>query len=145
MNSFLNDINKAKEERFNQKQEVINEIVTYFYNEVNSPEFDEKLKERIIRDIKTDRVPWLQIRYWRYHDGCETTHFKMSYCKNFYGNGEYHNSSHNGVELWDIRYDVVKRLCEIYEDKLHSLGLKYSRTSEESRFDYPTYRYDLIV
>lgn len=145
MNSFLDDINKAKEERFSQKQKVINEIVTYFYNEINKPEFDEKLKARIIKDIKTDKVPWLEVRYWKYHDGCETTHFGMSYCKNFYGNDGYHNSCHNGVDLWDIRFDVVKRLCDIYEEKLRSLGLMYSRSFKESRFDYPVYKYDLMV
>ena len=144
MGNFLDDIQKAKANRYASKQKVIDEIVNYFKDEINKPEFENKLKNRIIESVNMDRVPWVEVRYWRHHDGCSPTHFGMTFCKDFHGN-QHDGDCHDDIALYDIRYDVVRQLCEVYEEKLRSLGLMYSRTCKTGGLDYPEYKYDIIV
>lgn len=145
MGNFLDDIKQAKTEVISKKQNAVDDIINYFYEQINKPEFEEKLKKDIIKDIKTDSKTVLWINYWKHHDGCSETHYGMTYCKRFHGNEGYDNNYYNGVDLWAIRYDVVPRLCEICENKLQSLGLRYSKNCKTSWLDYPEYNYEILV
>ena len=145
MGNFLDDINKVKMECNAKKREVENIIVEHFATQLDMPNFEKKLKADIIKNIKKNSKSVLWVQFWKHHDGCSPTHYGMSFCKDFYGNGGYDNNYYDGIDLWDIRYDVTKRLCDLYEKKLSSLGLKYSRETKTSWLDYPEYRYDIIV
>lgn len=145
MGNFLDDINKVKAETFDKKQSVINDITNHFKEELNRPDFEDRLKKDIIRSIKTDSKTYLHVEYWKHHDGCSETHYGLSYCKRFHGNEGYDNNYYNGVDLWAIRYDAVRRMCELCENKLHSLGLRYSKECKTSWLDYPEYSYEILV
>lgn len=145
MGNFLDDINKAKTEHQNKQNTVVNEIVCYFQKQLADPGFEERLKNRIIENIKGNYKTILHIEYWKHHDGCSPTHYEMSFCKDFYGNGGYNHNYYNDVDLWEIRYDVVSKLCELLNDKLNSLGLRYSKECKTGWLDYPEYDYEIIV
>lgn len=144
MGSFLDDINKAKTEHQNEKNTVINEIVCHFQKQLADPVFENKLKIEIIDSIKKNNTPIIKVEYWKHHDGCSETHYGVRFCKAFYGN-EWHGNYYNGVDLWDIRYDVAPKLCELVEHKLNSLGLKHNKLCKTSWLDYPEYIYEIIV
>ncbi len=142
MGNFLDDIKQVKQEQDQSKQSVIDQIVTYFDNQINSSSFEEKLKERIIRDIKSNHSTPFVVEYWRYHEGCSPTHFGISCCKDFYGDkGNYHN----GVDLFYIKKDVIEKLCELCEKKFNELGLHYVASYAPNSLDYPEYRFEFFV
>lgn len=146
MGSFLEDINKAKDDYRNKNKVVIDEIVDHFQAQLNDPSFENKLKNRIIESINQGRTPHLQIEYWGYHDGCSETHYAMSLCKSFSGNDPgHHGSLHNGVDLGKIRFEVTQKLSNMYSDKLASLGLNFDRKFKPNALDYPTYDYQIFV
>ena len=145
MGNFLDDIYEAKAETISKKERAINDIINHFQGELNRPDFEDRLKKDIIRSIKTNSKTYIHIQYWKHHDGCSETHYGMSYCKRFHGNESYDNNYYNGVDLWAIRYEVVSGLCKLYEDKLHSLGLRYSKENKTSWLDYPEYVYEILV
>ena len=145
MGNFLDDINKVKTEHQNEQNTVINEIVCFFQKQLADPAFEEKLKKDIINSIKRNSHTNLKVEFWEHHSGCSETHYGMSFCKRFVGNSGYMNSCYNNVDLHDIRHDVIPKLCELCENKLSSLGLRYSKEYKPNWLDYPEYVYQIIV
>ena len=145
MGNFLDDIKKAKDDHNNKKAMVIKSIVDHFQLELERPDFEDRLKKDIIRNIKANSKTYIHIEYWKHHAGCSETHYGMSYCKRFHGNEGYDNNYYNGVDLWAIRYETMNELCKLYENKLHSLGLRYSKECKTSWLDYPEYCYEILV
>ena len=145
MGNFLDDINKVRMECNAKKREVENIIVEHFAKQLDAPEFEERLKADIIKNIRANSYSVIWVKFWQHHSGCDATHYGISFCKRFYGNSGYDNNYYNDVELRELRHDAVSRMCGLVEKKLSSLGLKYKKENKTNGLDYPEYVYEIIV
>jgi len=128
--AFLEEIKAAQNEQNNKKDEIINEIVDKFCNKFATEEWESKLKNRIIEEIK-DNKQYLKVvtEYHRYSAGCGNTYFRTFGAKFELGYQEYY---YKGIDLYDIQHEVIVGIKYHLEQKLRSLGLKIRFGEEEN-------------
>ncbi len=134
---FIEDLQNVKTETENKNDNVISEISKYFRVQINSAQFEDRLKKRLTDDIKCNkRETRLEIEFWDWIDGCSSTNFYASCCDKWgLGYGEH---CYNGVRLRDISKEVVNyHLLPMFVDKLRELGLTYRIEEYGGRLGYP--------
>lgn len=143
--TFLDEINNAKKEQTNVNEAITNEIVNWFITRINSKEFEDGLKERIINNIKRNTETKIFVEFWEYHSGCSPTSFRVAYSTldsltwdNGYG---YESWRYKGVELEYLCQNITLRIVNALRDRLHELGLQtqVEDVTSNYRFGYPSY------
>lgn len=135
--SFIQEIKEIENNRNNQEEIVINEIVDYFKEKLNSDKYKEYLKKRITDKINESKNTLeLNIEFWNYHSGCSETNFSCGGIKFKLDYGKY---DYKGIKLYDIQHKVCDKLSVLLCDKLEELGLTIvskTRHDNEYRFGY---------
>lgn len=134
--TFLDEINNAKKEQTNVNEAITTEIVNWFITRFNSKEFEDGLKERIIKDIKGNTETKIFVEFC----GCSPTSFRVNSLawNNGYG---YDSLRYKGVELESLCQNITIRIIDALRDKLHELGLmaQVEDVTSNYRFGYPHY------
>ena len=149
--SFIEEIREMANDKTNKENIVIEDIVKYFKEKMETDTFKDNLKARIKDAINKGKTSCeLRIEFWEYCSGCSNTYISVSGCKRFeleYDVDDYDSHfCYKGINLKQIHKRLCGTLSDIYKEKLRELGLfiKGSRRRDnEGRFDY--YREDIIV
>lgn len=143
--NFLEEIEEMQKNRNNIENIVINDILKYFEEKMNSERFKDILKNNYIKDAidKGKNSCDLKIEFWDYITGCSKTFIYVGGCGKFELNNitDSYDSYHNykGVRLKDIHKNICSKLSVILKNKLEELGLKIvssERLDNNYRFGY---------
>ena len=141
--SFLEEIKEIENERDNKENVVINEIVNYFTEKMNSDTFKNNLKRYITDEINNGKKSCnLKIEFWEYTSGCSDTYIYVSGCGKFEIKGEDNSYSgkrnYKGVRLYDIHKRICSALSEKLKEKIKELELKvdFSKRDDNRFGDY---------
>lgn len=141
--TFLDEINNAKKEQADVNEAITTEIVDWFIVELESKEFEDKLKDEIIRNIKYNGKTTLDVSFWLYHPGCSSTNFHVSCCDSWKNGDGYDSWYYKGVFLKDLSKKITYRVLMALQGKLHDLGLSWDTNYVEGSLGYP--RYDIHI
>ncbi len=144
---FLKEIEEMENKRKDAENIVINDILKYFEEKMNSERFKNILKNNYIKDaINSGKNSFdLMIEFWDYQSGCSKTYIYVGGCGKFELNDitDNYDSYHNykGIRLSDIHKSICFKLSMMLKNKLEELGLKVSsseRLDDNYRFNYYT-------
>ena len=121
--TFLEEIEKAKMEMMDKKIYVVQLITEDISCQIFSKAFENKLKEKIIKDIKCcAKETVIRVKF----EECNSS-FEVSLCDGWRTDYPKRGCQavYDGIPLEDIKTPVIDRILVMLRDKLTSLGLKY--------------------
>lgn len=140
--NFLEEIKEIQNDRDNKENIVVNEILDYFKEKMETDRFKANIKERIKDAInKGDKKCILQVEFWEYHSGCSNTYIYVGGCGKFEISEEKNGSNYKykEIELEKIHKRICSKLNDMLIEKLEELGLKIinsKRRDNDFRFNY---------
>ena len=140
--NFLEEIKEIQNDRDNKENIVVNEILDYFKEKMETYRFKANIKERIKDAInKGDKKCILQVEFWEYHSGCSNTYIYVGGCGKFEISEEKNGSNYKykEIELEKIHKRICSKLNDMLIEKLEELGLKIinsKRRDNDFRFNY---------
>lgn len=135
--TFIEEIKKMQEDSNNQVNIVINEIVEYFKEYLETEDFKEYLKTIIMNSMnKGENVATLKINFWEYMAGGPQTYIQCGIKKFELNNQQY---KYKNIRLKDIHKRICDSISNITQDKLQQLELKVvdiKRRDTQFKFGY---------
>lgn len=141
--TFLEEIKEMENDRNSKESIVINDILDYFRDRMESDNFKNALKNNYIKDAinKGKHTAILHIEFWEYSSGCSKTYFSVGGCGRWElepkNNASYHN--YKGIRLCNIHKKICLKLSSMLQDKIKELGLEIVsciRKDNDYRYDY---------
>ena len=136
--SILERLKENSDQVQNNEEEVINEIVEYFRNYLNSEQFEQWLERACTdKNIASKREFTMNVEFWGYQSGCSGTQFEVAWhswkSEPYYG---YESYTYKGVNLNNIQRTVGDRLLNLLTEKMREIGFKYVARYNESWLKY---------
>ena len=139
MATIVEQLKQASLSEEEKQQQVIDEIVNYFNEKLNAPEFEEDiLKYCSSKDAIINRKEWMDTEFWGWSSGCSDTRFRTA--RITWENPEnpqgYKSYYYKDVDLHKIQKQIGPKLLQMTVDKFKSLGFNVSVEDQESWLQY---------
>ena len=137
--NLIDELKAKSNQADNTKQEIIEEIKSYFDDYLKSERFENFLRANIRDDEIKARKKCLRVEFWEYHSGCSDTYF---YCGGKYwynpeNKSRWESHHYKGIELQKIHKEICPHLTAKLISRMSDLGFDLlSREDKSSRLDY---------
>ena len=137
--SLINELREKSANAEAIKSEVIAEIKNAFDKYLNGDRLENYLRKIIGNSEIKERKVMLCVKFWEYHSGCSTTHFRCGGCEwyNPENRDDWKSHRYKGVELQTISDEVCNYLSARLMSRMNELGFYLvSKEDAKGRLSY---------